>query len=216
MRLKNEITRVIAKCGAQGYNWRIHASPIADSITFMMKSYNPEHRCVMNKKNNEATSGWITMKLVDVLREHPNITTKGVIAKMLKFGVEPSKNQVYRANKRALEIVQGSHAKSYSKLSKYAEFFRQNNPETIVKIHYDRPNLLMEPRFLIMFISFKAQKDGFLVGCRPFVSFDGYHLKGMFGGVLLIAVTLDGNNSILSIVYAVVECENKASWNWFF
>ncbi|XP_027127755.2 uncharacterized protein [Coffea arabica] len=156
------------------------------------------------------------MKLVDVLREHPNITTKGVISEMLKFGVEPSKNQVYRANKRALEIVQGSHAKSYSKLSKYAELVRQNNPETIVKIHYDRPNLLMEPRFLRMFISFKAQKDGFLVGCRPFVSFDGYHLKGMFGGVLLIAVTLDGNNSILSIVYAVVECENKDSWSWFF
>ena len=45
VRLKNEITRVIAKCGAQGYNWRIHASPIADSITFMVKSYNPEHTC---------------------------------------------------------------------------------------------------------------------------------------------------------------------------
>ena len=151
--------------------------PIADFITFMMKSYNPEHTCVMNKKNNEVISDWIAVKLADVLREYPHMTTEGVSAEMLKFGIKPSKNQVYRAKKRALEILQGLHEKSDSKLPKYAELVRQNNPESIVKVHYDRLSLLIEPRFVRMFISFKAQKDGFLAGCRLFVGFDGCHLK---------------------------------------
>ena len=48
VRLKNEKIRCTAKCGAQGCNWRIHASPIANSVTFMIKSCNPEY-----------TSNWI-------------------------------------------------------------------------------------------------------------------------------------------------------------
>ena len=63
-------SRCTAKCGGQGCNWRIHASPIADSVTFMIKSYNPKHTCVMNKRIVEATSDWIAKKLVSVLRDH--------------------------------------------------------------------------------------------------------------------------------------------------
>ncbi|XP_027109456.1 uncharacterized protein [Coffea arabica] len=39
MRLKNEKSKVIAICGVEGCKWRIHASPVADSITFMIKTY---------------------------------------------------------------------------------------------------------------------------------------------------------------------------------
>ena len=39
-RLKNEKTRCTAICDVDGCSWRIHASPIADSVTFMIKSYN--------------------------------------------------------------------------------------------------------------------------------------------------------------------------------
>ncbi|XP_071922607.1 uncharacterized protein [Coffea arabica] len=63
---------------------------------------------------------------------------------------------------------------------------------------------------------FRAQKLGFLEGCRPFVGFDGCFLKGPFGGVLMTAVALDANNSVFSIVFAVTECENKDIWRWFF
>mgnify|MGYP004712588053 FL=1 len=67
-----------------------------------------------------------------------------------------------------------------------------------------------------MFISFKAQRSGFVEGCRPFVGFDGCFLKGAYGGVLLTAVTLDANNSIFPIAFAVAEAENKETWSWFF
>nr|XP_027120446.1 uncharacterized protein LOC113737406 [Coffea arabica] len=215
-RLKNEKSRCTAKCGVDGCKWRIHASPLADSVTYMIKSYTPEHTCVMDSKNREATSDWMAKKLVAVMRDHPDISRKGIEAEMLKYGVHPSKQQVYRAREKAREEIEGTHAASYSKIPKYAVLLRQSNPGSLCKVHYDRPNLLVEPRFLRLFISFKGQKNGFLTDCRPFIGFDGCYLKGNFGGLLLTAVALDANNSIFPIAFAVAESENKETWSWFF
>ncbi|KAL0354010.1 UNVERIFIED_CONTAM: hypothetical protein Sangu_0982300 [Sesamum angustifolium] len=46
--------------------------------------------------------------------------------------------------------------------------------------------------------------------------FDGCHLKGPFGGVLLAAIGLDGNNGLFPVAVAVVESECKESWSFFF
>ncbi|XP_027082479.1 uncharacterized protein [Coffea arabica] len=216
LRLKNERSRVTAICNAEGCQWRIHASPVADNITFQIKSYQPQHTCVMDKHCAETTSDWMAKKLVGVMRDHPNMTSKGVEAELKTYGMKPSKMQIFRAKNKALNEIEVTHDESYSKLPKYAELLRNNNPNSICKIHYDRPNLLVELKFLRIFISFRAQKLGFLEGCRPFVGFDGYFLKGPFGGVLLTAVALDANNSIFLIAFAVTECENKDTWRWLF
>ncbi|XP_027156653.1 uncharacterized protein LOC113757707 [Coffea eugenioides] len=213
-RLKNEKTKCTAICYVAGCTWRIHVSPVADSVTFMIKTYTPEHTCVMNNKNRETTSDWMAEKLLTVMRTHLHLSRKGIEAEMLKYGVHPSKQQVYRAKQKAREEIEGTHSESYSKLSKYSVLLRQHNPVSVCKIHYDRPNLLVEPRFLRLFISFKGQKD--LAGCRSFVGFDGCHLKGSFGEVLLAAVALDANNSIFPIAFAIVEIENREIWSWFF
>ncbi|XP_071918934.1 uncharacterized protein [Coffea arabica] len=216
LRLKNERSRVTAICNAEGCQWRIHASPVADNITFQIKSYQPQHTCVMDKHCVEATSNWMAKKLVGVMRDHPNMTSKGVETKLKKYGMKPSKMQIFRSKNKVLNEIEGTHTESYSKLPKYAELLRNNNPNSICKIHYDRPNLLVEPKFLRIFISFRAQKLRFLEGCSSFVGFDGCFLKGPFGGVLLIAVALDANNSIFPIAFAVIEYENKDTWWWFF
>nr|XP_027067722.1 uncharacterized protein LOC113693372 [Coffea arabica] len=209
LRWKNERSRVIAICGIEGCQWRIHAPLVDDNITFRIKSYQSLHTCVMDKHCAKATSDWMAKKLVGVMRDHPNMTSKGVEAELRKYGLKPSKMQIFRAKNKALAEIEGTYAESYSKLPKYVELLRNNNPNSICKIHYDRPNLLVEPKFLRIFISFRAQKLGFLEGCRPFVRFDGCFLKGPFGGVLLTAVSLDANNNIFPIAFAVTECENK-------
>ncbi|XP_027062926.2 uncharacterized protein [Coffea arabica] len=170
----------------------------------------------MDNKNREATSYWMAKKLLIVMRTHPHLSRKGIEAEMLKYGVHSNKQQVYRARQKAREEIEDTYVESYSKLPKYVVLLRQHNPGSICKIHYDRPNLLVEPKFLRLFISFKGQKDGFLVGCRAFVGFDGCHLKGSFGRVLLTAVALDANNSIFPIAFAIAKVENKETWSWFF
>ncbi|CAI5988492.1 unnamed protein product [Closterium sp. NIES-64] len=51
--------------------------------------------------------------------------------------------------------------------------------------------------------------------CRPVVALDGTHLISAQKAVLLIAVTIDGNQEILSLAWALVESENKDAWTWF-
>jgi len=54
-----------------------------------------------------------------------------------------------------------------------------------------------------------------LEGCRRVIGIDGCFLKGPLKGELLSAIGRDANNQIYPIAWAVVEYENKDSWNWF-
>ncbi|KAH7851278.1 hypothetical protein Vadar_009383 [Vaccinium darrowii] len=68
VRLKNEKSRVTCECAALDCNWRVHASPLPDGVTYMIKSYNGEHTCLSGSKSVEANSTWIAKKLAVSLR----------------------------------------------------------------------------------------------------------------------------------------------------
>ncbi|GAA0173330.1 hypothetical protein LIER_26970 [Lithospermum erythrorhizon] len=70
-------------------------------------------------------------------------------------------------------------------------------------------------RFHRIYICWAACKEGFKSGCRKIIGVDGCHLKGKYGGQLLVAIEIDANNNIYPLAYAVVEVENKSSWEWF-
>ncbi|KAL0387553.1 UNVERIFIED_CONTAM: hypothetical protein Sradi_2637100 [Sesamum radiatum] len=134
--------------------------------------------------------------------------------------------QLYRAKKKALEQIDGSYGDSYSKLPHYAEMVRRSNHGSIVKLQYNHgenddegdliSSILIVPSFKRIFVGLDALKKGFLQGCSPFLGFDGCHLKGLYGGVLLAAIGLDGNNGLFPLAFAVVESECKDSWCFFF
>jgi hypothetical protein len=54
-----------------------------------------------------------------------------------------------------------------------------------------------------------------LEGCKRVIGLDGCFLKGPLKGELLSAIGRDANNQIYPIAWAIVEYENKYSWNWF-
>ncbi|XP_025678506.1 uncharacterized protein [Arachis hypogaea] len=51
--------------------------------------------------------------------------------------------------------------------------------------------------------------------CKPVVQVDGTHLYGKYKGCLLVAVSQDGNNNIVLIVFAIVEGETSDAWHFF-
>ena len=57
--------------------------------------------------------------------------------------------------------------------------------------------------------------ESFHKSCRSFVSVDGTRLMGKYRGQFLIATTLDGNDRLYPLAYAVVETENYHNWMWF-
>ena len=69
--------------------------------------------------------------------------------------------------------------------------------------------------FKRIFICFNAMMNGFDKGCRLLIGVDGCHLKTPYGGVLLVAVALDGNNGLFPVAVRVAESEGNDSWSFF-
>ncbi|KAG5553272.1 hypothetical protein RHGRI_011211 [Rhododendron griersonianum] len=132
-----------------------------------------------------------------------------------KYGIEASLTQLYRARRKALAEIEGNHAKSYSLLPAYAYEVLKSNPGSLVKIKGEMLTPTSTPMFQRFFIAFDAMITSFKSGCRPFIGLDGCHLKGPYGGILLAAVGLDGNNGLFPIVVAIVEMEGSESWKFF-
>ncbi|KAK4390961.1 hypothetical protein Sango_2159400 [Sesamum angolense] len=62
----------------------------------------------------------------------------------------------------------------------------------------------------------KMGKTGMRRGTKgPVIGVDGCHLKGHHGGILLIVVSIDPNNNLYPLAYAVVSGETRESWEWF-
>ncbi|KAH7865138.1 hypothetical protein Vadar_002763 [Vaccinium darrowii] len=131
------------------------------------------------------------------------------------YGIEASRIQLYREKRKALEVIEGNHSHSYPLLTTYASEVRKSNPGSLVKMQCDRMSINHNPVFKRFFISFEALGTGFMTGCRPFIGIDGCHLKGPYGGVLLAATALDGNNGLFPIAVGVVESEGRDSWTFF-
>ncbi|XP_043698965.1 uncharacterized protein LOC122649788 [Telopea speciosissima] len=223
---KNDKNRVTGICNGRGCLWRIHASPNSNGITFVIKTLNPNHICQrLSIKKEGVTAAWIAKKLTSNVKvdSHMNIN---VMEEYLseKYGVKANKTKLYRAKCIVNEETDGSHARAYKKLENYGLMVKERNPGTEFVIEYQNANrygqeqhraLLVNPQFKRLFICFDACKQGFLKGCRPFIGLDGCHLKGVYGGVLVSAIAIDGNNGMFSLAYGVVETECKDSWLFF-
>ncbi|KAK3229914.1 hypothetical protein Dsin_001795 [Dipteronia sinensis] len=77
------------------------------------------------------------------------------------------------------------------------------------------PNPQIPTSFERFYLSFQAQKVGYLQGCRPFIGLDGCHLKGPYVGILLCAIAIDANCGVYLVALGVIEIECLDSWRWF-
>ncbi|XP_025653119.1 uncharacterized protein [Arachis hypogaea] len=123
------------------------------------------------------------------------------------------------AKQKAIAWIYGDWEESYNKVPKLLQALQSCFPGTIcdlrVKPYYEGHLMLRDCcMFDKVFWTFPSCVEAFK-HCKPFVSVDGTHLYGKYGGVLLIAVVQDGNNNILPISFAIVESESTESWSFF-
>ncbi|XP_059668500.1 uncharacterized protein LOC132313647 isoform X1 [Cornus florida] len=214
VRNKNEKARVTAHCGNEGCNWRIRGTPLVDKVTYKIKTLAPDHTCVRVNKLKDVTSTWIAQKCAKKLRNQPEMNVKALLEEVKeKFGgVKVPEYTLYRARNRAQLESEGCHSEAFQKLPLYAAEVERTNPSCMVRIKRNPDNSEM---FKSMFMSFSALRRGFIDGCRPYIGLDGCHLKGPYGGVLLSAIALDGNNGLFPIAIAIADGETKESWTDF-
>ncbi|TXG62183.1 hypothetical protein EZV62_013546 [Acer yangbiense] len=211
-KIKNDKNMLTWACLAENCPWRLHASIVSDDTTMQVKTYNSNHTCHRIYKSQEARAKWISSKFEVLVKNNPRIHC-GVISDLLRdqFNVTVDTQRLYKAKRRALEVLLKEHTECFSHIRGYAVMVQQCNPGSAAYIRLQTDTSI----FQRLFVCFEAQKMGFLEGCRPFIGIDGCHLKGPYGGVLLSAVALDANSGLYPLAYCICEGETLLSWSWF-
>lgn len=211
--LKNDSDRVTLKC--KSCTRRIHASYDKNQEYFQIKTLQGEHSCEAVTTNSRATSSWSGRKYGDYWRSDPGMSLKTLqtsIHKELQLDVS---HQLVSAKKEAFRIIDGLVKDQYHRLHDYAGVLLEKHPGSVIKLSPHRPIPDDPLHFRRFYIGFAELVKGFLDGCRPFIGLDGCHLKNGQSSILLSAVSLDGNNQMYPISYAIVEGETRETWTWF-
>lgn len=211
---KNEKNKVQAVCKHKSCEWSVYGSQLRNEATFQIKTLNAIHQCNRKERVIAATSKWVADKYKDKILTDPKWPVESMMAIVQKeckllFG----KDQMYRAKQKAKELNTGSNQQQYGLLWRYAAEVVKTNPGTTIRIK-TKP-VGDDLKFKRVYMCWAALKQGFLSGCRPIIFLDGCHLKSAYGGILLCAVGIDGNNGMYPFAYAVVKKEKKDSWVWF-
>ncbi|GLT99331.1 hypothetical protein SLE2022_167740 [Rubroshorea leprosula] len=85
-------------------------------------------------------------------------------------------------------VFEGNCLMEYSKLWDYAAELRRRDLATTILIQAPRPTTDTNPIFMRMYVCFSVIKLGFVAVCRCVIGVDGAFLKGVYKGVLMVAV----------------------------
>nr|XP_043625845.1 uncharacterized protein LOC122597298 [Erigeron canadensis] len=133
------------------------------------------------------------------------------------FQLGLSKQKAQRAKRSAQGQLRGDYTRQYNMLRDYVLELHTSNPESTIKLEVEPP---MNPEsneriFKRIYVCLGALKRGFKTAGRELLGLDGAFMSGPFPGQVLTAVSIDSNNGIYPVAYAVVEAETTNSWTWF-
>ncbi|XP_071933232.1 uncharacterized protein [Coffea arabica] len=147
----------------------------------------------------------LTSKLfVDEVRKTPSMTVHELMTKVTEeLNVDFSLKQGYRTLRKVRDTIQGSHDKQYTMLESFCGELRRANPGSTAFVETDVDEDGVS-RFRRLYMCLEPIKRGFLAGCRKWIGLDGCFLKGPYGGQLLSAVGMDGDNKMFPLAMSVV------------
>ena len=210
----NDRLRISAVCRGPTCSWRMYARRMRDSCTTMrINTLVDEHTCGIVWENRLVDAEWVAKHFLEKFRSNPGMS----YSEFKKANAEGKYARLscwtfYRAKAKAMVKIHGSVKDQYAILQDYCQQIMHLNPGSTALL---KTSLVDERRiFERVYICLAACKSGFKY-CRPVIGLDGCFLKGFCKGMLLVAIGMDANNSMLPIAYAVVEKENTDSWTWF-
>ncbi|XP_026378442.1 uncharacterized protein LOC113272862 [Papaver somniferum] len=194
--------------------WYISARRIPGEATWSIRDFHLHHTCIGDPygRNSCANPEFVAQHVINKLREShvKNVPKPSEIA--AEFWTSHNTlipyHVAWKARNNVLERINGSFDESFRLIPSLCEMIKRTNPGSIATFTYGRDN-----RFESVTISFDAPMRGFINGCRNVVGLDGCHLKGKYGGCLLSATALDGQNGLVPL--GIMVCRNECAENWF-
>ncbi|XP_057788200.1 uncharacterized protein LOC131005315 [Salvia miltiorrhiza] len=212
---KSDSRRVYVKCKhSDTCPFKLHASS-QDGVIWGVYKFTNEHSCdgeLGRVARIKAPAKVVAAYLAQKIHDDCEILKPKAIQLELRreFGVQIKYDVALRARNRATEMVYGRHDQSFEMLPKYLYMLRQSNPGSRVEWEVDD-----DGRFKHLFVALAASATPFMFSLRPVIVVDGTHLKGKNRGILFVAVTKDGNESLFPLAYGVGPKENDESWSYF-
>ncbi|GAU16740.1 hypothetical protein TSUD_199820 [Trifolium subterraneum] len=210
---KNDSHRVTVKCKSQGCPWRIYASKLSTTQLICIKKMTKNHTCEGSavKAGYRATRGWVGSIIKEKLKASPNYKPKDIADDIKReYGIQLNYSQAWRAKEIAREQLQGSYKEAYTQLPFFCEKIKETNPGSFATFTTKE-----DSSFHRLFVSFHASIIGFRQACRPLLFLDRTPLNSKYQGELLAATSVDGNDGIFPVAFAVVDAETEDNWHWF-
>jgi len=212
--VKDEPTRVRAKCEWKHCPWVILLSTNTRTESWQIVTFNEFHTCPPRRDNRLVTARRIAERYEKFIMANPTWnygSMKQTVQEEMFADVNIAK--LKRAKAMVMQKVLDSTKGQYQRLYDYQDELLRSNPGSTV-IVVKEPHV-EPPTFQRMFICLDALKKGFIAGCRRVVGLDGCFFKGATNGELLCAIGRDANNQMYPIAWAVVEKETNETWDWF-
>ncbi|KAJ9548659.1 hypothetical protein OSB04_021202 [Centaurea solstitialis] len=205
-----EVVCVRDKC-----NWLMKARSVGETGAFMVRTLVDKHTCSRTQlnpghrqANKKILGNLFKNKFINVKRA---LTPKDMVQDVQEmYGFEISYATAWRARWKALELIRGSHAESFTRLPTYLYNLKRVNPGTRTAIRTDSSG-----RFAECFVALGVSIQTFLENLRPILIIDAAHLKGAYLGTMFLVVAMDGNNNIVPVAFGVGRSETADEWTWF-
>ncbi|KAK2978352.1 hypothetical protein RJ640_016454 [Escallonia rubra] len=119
--VKNDKCRVRAICiGSVQCQWCILGSIMQGTTTWQVKTYFKEHDCPSVYYHRRATSKWLSKTYMDRIRSNPGLPMPALRdAAREEFTLGISKTQAYKAKRKAIDQINGSHREQYKRIWEY-------------------------------------------------------------------------------------------------
>ncbi|CAN6274954.1 unnamed protein product [Urochloa humidicola] len=196
--------------------WRINGTKHKGQSTVEVTVLVDEHTCVssMRMETKNPSQKWVASKAVPIIRDFPKIGAKELQDKLQNdHKVTIKYDTVWRGKEKALAEVYGKWEESFEDLFRWKAEVMKRCPGSVVEI--DILEVDGQVYFHRFFCALKPCIDGFLEGCRPYLSIDTKTLNGRWNGQLAAAIAVDGHNWIYPLAYGFIPSEKEDHWTWF-
>ncbi|KAJ7979010.1 serine/threonine-protein phosphatase 7 long form-like [Quillaja saponaria] len=145
----------------------------------------------MTQDHYNLNKGIIAEYIKNTINEDP--TTPGaVLLTMIKdhFHYSPSLSKIFKAKKKAINLVFGNWEESYNEFPRYLNALHVTNPGTRFELKVNPTNNPGQVIFQRVFWAFGPSIEAFH-HCKPVFQIDGTFLCGKYTGKLLVATGVD-------------------------
>jgi hypothetical protein len=161
-----------------------------------------------------ASQAWIAERAIPLLKKKPDMKTVDIQSFLQdKYNIQINYQTVWYGRQRAADKLFGKWDDSFDWLYRFKAEVELRAPGSIVEIHTVKID--NKEHFSRFFCAFKGSIDGFLEGCRPYISIDSTALNGMWNGHMPAALALDGHNWMFPLAFGLFDSETKENWIWF-